>query len=154
MCLAMTCRWGWHGYSRQLPKASEWRCEGRFDSTTAATPSSATIGNLQLSRLLIDLCSKPCFFFGSWIFSEPLLDGMGKAESTLNWENPENPQTHLLFSHFFSPKGIWHGPSHPRGANKNRNWSRVTGRPFWNREKAQLSILAPSLGLPNSCAAE
>ena len=69
------------------------------------------------------------------------------------WKEPQLSDSSLIFR-FFSPRRIWHGPSHLRGAHKNRNWNQATGSPFWNKERAQLSIPAPRLGLPNTSAAE
>lgn len=47
-------------------------------------PAPLTSGILRLFSLFKHLFSKPSFFLGLLIFSESVLDGLGKAERTLN----------------------------------------------------------------------
>lgn len=127
-----------------------WGCWGRGELSLTL---SATLGatTFRASPFFQAVC------LGFCIFSESLLDGLDKAERTLHWESPENTFSFRLYSHFhilFFPNRIWHGSSHPKRAHKNRNWGQATGSPFWNKVRAWLSIPAPSLGLPNTSAAE
>lgn len=121
---------------RQLPRVPEGRCGGMQPAPSTTTTTAA---NLLLLGLSTGLSAKPCFSWGS-TSSESLPDDLGHSRKHLELREAgksPDPQTCLSFSFFFFfflPKGMWHGPGHPRRAHKNRKWNQATGRPFWNRE--------------------
>lgn len=141
------------GDRSQLAQVSKWQ-HGNVDLCSLSPPSTIATRELLGFLLFRDFCSKhiSCFL-GSCIFSDPTRwFGQSRKNSELKEPGKDTPsfQTLLLFSDFFFPRGIWQGPSHLRGLT-SRNWNQATGSPFWSKERAQLSIPAPRLGLPNIC---
>lgn len=156
MCSFVTWRRGWQGDRSQLPKVSKRQQGECWSMLSQSLPAPLPLGSCwasSCSETFVPSTFLPWVMYLLWVPIRWFRQSRKNSELKKPGKNL-NFQTLLLFSDFFSPRGIWHGPSHLRGAHKNRNWNQATGSPFWNKERAQLSIPAPRLGLPNTSAAE